>query len=43
VAGVAAGLQVAAQVGEPEALGASFQVARAAVVDHEPAVDDQLP
>jgi hypothetical protein len=43
VAGVAAGLQVAAQVGEPQPLGALFQVAGAAVVDHKPAADDQLP
>jgi Type II/IV secretion system protein len=36
VAGVAAGLQVVAQVGEAEALGASLQVAGAAVVDTNP-------
>ncbi len=35
-AGVAAGLQVAAQVGEPEALGAVLKVAGAAVVDRKP-------
>jgi hypothetical protein len=43
VAVVAAGLQVAAQVGEAEALGALLQLAGAAVVDHKPAVDGQLP
>jgi hypothetical protein len=43
VAGVAASLQVAAQVGEPEALGAPLQLAGAAVVDRKPAADDQLP
>ncbi len=42
-AGVAAALQVAAKAGEAEVLGASFQVAGAAVVDCKPAVDDQLP
>jgi hypothetical protein len=36
VAGVAAGLQVVAQVGEAKALGASLQVAGAAVVDTNP-------
>jgi hypothetical protein len=40
---VPTGLQVAAKVGEAEALGASFQVAGVAVVDRKPAVDDQLP
>jgi len=42
-AGVAAGLQVAAQLGEPERTGASLQLAGAAIVDHKPAADDQLP
>jgi hypothetical protein len=43
-AGVAASLQVAAQVGKSEALGASFQLAGAVVVvDRKPAVDDQVP
>jgi hypothetical protein len=42
-AGVAAGLQVSGQVGEPQPLGALFQLAGAAVVDHKLAVDDQMP
>jgi hypothetical protein len=42
VAGVAAGLQVAAQVRKPEPAGLPLQPPDAAVVDHKPAVDDQL-
>jgi hypothetical protein len=42
-AGVAAGLQVAGQVGEAEPAGAAFQLPGAAVVDQEAAVDDQVP
>jgi len=42
VAGVAAGLQVAAQVGEAEPAGVVAQASGTAVVDHKPALDDQL-
>jgi hypothetical protein len=42
VAAVAAGLRVAAQVGEAELAGASLQPPDAAVVDDKPALDDQL-
>ena len=41
VAGVAACLQVAAQVGEPELAGAPLQPPDTTVVDHKPALDDQ--
>jgi hypothetical protein len=41
VAGVAAGLQVAAQVGMAEPAGLLLQASGAPVVDYEPALDDQ--
>jgi len=42
VAGVAAVLEVAAQVREPELAGAPLQPPDAATIDHEPALDDQV-
>src|SRR6266536_1185366 len=43
VAGVAAALEIAAQVREPEQAGAPLQPPDAATIDHKPALEDQLP
>ena len=42
VAGVAACLQVAAQLRKPELAGAPLQPPDATTIDHKPALDDQL-
>jgi hypothetical protein len=42
VAGVAAGLKIAAQIVEPEVSGALLQPPAAAVINQKPALDDQL-